>query len=177
MWTRATWHECASELKSVSEQFQDAYWNRRYGHTYPRHPEAEKMLVDSSQRGVEILRSLALAIRSEQDFDIIPDNLSTVGLLKTGLFSIDDISQIKMNHGFNGHSGKEGYANIRLRECLNKIAHANPNLSGFYVSAGTNDHDIILTGENRGRNWLAIISLNRLIDAVKSLQDFPINRI
>jgi len=175
MWQRVTWHECASELKSVSEQFQDAYWNRRYGGSYPRHPEAERMLVDSSQRGVEILRSLALAIRSEQDFDMIPDNVSTVGLLKTGEFSIEDILEIKMNGGFDGHTDKEGYANIRLRECLNKIAHASPNLSGFYVGSGKSGHDIILTGVNRRKNWLAIISLNRLIDAVVSLEDFPIN--
>ncbi len=57
-----------------------------------------------------------------------------------------------------------------MREVLNKIAHANPSQAGFFA----NDvfHDLILSGkDNKGKTWIAIVSIVDLCRAVKSLPD------
>lgn len=78
MWQRRTFHECASELGVISEDF-------RAAHTYRfRWPTAqrERVMVDTSQRGVEILRVLALSIRADQDFRLTDRDATAVGVLR-----------------------------------------------------------------------------------------------
>lgn len=65
MWQRRTFHECAEELEMVSKSFRIAFTNRS-GVDQQRRGEN---LLDSSEKGVQILRVLALSIRPEQDYD------------------------------------------------------------------------------------------------------------
>ncbi|MBW4652319.1 MAG: hypothetical protein KME20_04625 [Kaiparowitsia implicata GSE-PSE-MK54-09C] len=78
MWKRRTLHECAEELEVLSQDFRDAYINKSKLDQQIR----EKILQKSSERGIEILRVLALSIRSEQDVGGIPPIRTTVGALK-----------------------------------------------------------------------------------------------
>jgi hypothetical protein len=78
MWKRRTLHECAEELEVLSQDFRDAYINKPELDQQIR----EKILQESSERGIEILRVLALSIRSEQDVGGIPPVRTTVDSLK-----------------------------------------------------------------------------------------------
>jgi hypothetical protein len=82
MWKRATWHECADELDQLSQAFRDAYWGRRHGSRWPRHSDDEIEMVETSKQAVQILRAIALAVRTEQDSDLIPNTGMVVGVLK-----------------------------------------------------------------------------------------------
>lgn len=63
-----------------------------------------------------------------------------------------------------------GAAPLGLRAALNKLAHANPEGTSFRV--GNDVHEIILSGVNqRGRAWIAVISLIDLCRVIKSLPD------
>ncbi len=60
---------------------------------------------------------------------------------------------------------------VEIRQALNKIAHADPQKSDYFVGPGDRDHDLILFGENYGDNWLAVISLPELADSIHELPD------
>lgn len=90
MWKRRTFHECAEELEVLSQDFRDAYINELNLDQQNR----RKILQESSERGIEILRVLALSIRSEQDFGAIPSIRITVGALKRST-STSEVSAIK----------------------------------------------------------------------------------
>lgn len=77
MWKRRTFHECAEELEILSQDFRDAYTSKSRIDQQSR----EKILQESSEKDIEILRVLALSIRSEQDFRILPSIRTTVGAL------------------------------------------------------------------------------------------------
>lgn len=77
MWKRRTFHECAEELEALSQNFRDAYINQLELDQQSK----DKILQETSTRGTEILRILALSIRSEQDFGSIPSIPTTVGAL------------------------------------------------------------------------------------------------
>src|SRR5437870_4976369 len=81
MWKRATWHECADELADVCQRFRRAYWGRR-SKSWPRHPADEAEMKECSTEGVKLLRALAIAVRSEQDFDLAPNSMNVVGALE-----------------------------------------------------------------------------------------------
>ena len=78
MWKRRTFHECAEELEILSQDFRDAY--------------TSKSRIESTKQGENLTRvfrkkvlkycvMLALSIRSEQDFGILPSIRTTVGAL------------------------------------------------------------------------------------------------
>ena len=175
MWKRDTWHACAGELRHISERFIDAHWGRGHGGTGPRTADDIQRMQDASIDGVAILKSLALSVRSEMDFGIIPDDRSTVGRLMTGDIDRSNFVFVKQNHGFIGLEKNKDFGPIGLRESLNKIAHADPRNADYYVGAGRSDmHDLILQGTKGGRPWLAVISLHKLIDAIIALPDFEV---
>jgi hypothetical protein len=168
MWLRRTFHECAEELKAQSDFFRSAYFNRRNFSPADR----QERMVSASERGVEVLRILALSIRADQDAGLTDNNPATVGSLRVGVTD-DEITQTLTSYR-PPYTRQRGFKPLTLRQALNKIAHADSNRTGFYVDADT--HDLILTGTNRGDSWLAVISLLDLCRVIKSLPDAKIRR-
>jgi hypothetical protein len=163
MWQRRTFHECASELMAISEDFRSAYTNRWNWDKSRK----DQVLRDTSTRGVEVLRILSLSIRSDQDYGLT-DNVSTpVGALHAHVAESEALALVRDYHP--SYDRLPGFNPLRLRQALNKIAHANPTRSGFFADATT--HDLILTGEERGSTWVAVISLIDLCNVIKSLPD------
>jgi hypothetical protein len=124
-------------------------------------------MLESSRRGVEVLRILALAIRSEQDYGLTNrDHLAPVGALRAKV-PRDEVT-VAIKRYRPPYSELNGYTPLGLRQALNKIAHADPTRSGFFADANT--HDLILTGMDRGADaWIAVVSLIDLIRVIKSL--------
>jgi hypothetical protein len=163
MWKRRTFHECAEELEILSQEFRDAYVNQS---KLARQSKAQ-ILQESSERGVEILRVLALSIRSEQDFGAIPSIHTTVGALKRSA-SISEVSATLKNYQ-PPYIGRTGFEPLLFREALNKIAHTNPYKTGFF--ADNIAHDLILSGNHGANIWIAIVSLPDLCRVIKLLPD------
>jgi hypothetical protein len=127
----------------------------------------------SSERGVEILRVLALSIRSEQDFGSIPSIRTTVGALKRST-NTSEVSAT-LNSYRPPYSGKAGFEPLSLREALNKIAHANPYRTGFFADDAV--HELILSGNHGSNTWIAIVSIADLCRAIKSLPDQSVQSV
>jgi hypothetical protein len=174
MWTRASWHECADELDDVSQRFRRAYWGRRGGGGWPRHPDDEVEMVETSKEGVQLLRALALAVRSEQDFKLAPHTALVVGALKKEKAIPSDAMEVKKKLGYANMLEIEGYSPLLLRQALNKIAHADPQKAGYYVAPRDRAHDLLLFGEDRGQKWFAAISILELAKAIRALPDATI---
>jgi hypothetical protein len=168
MWQRRTFHECASELSAISEDFRAAHTNR-FGWDRPKR---ERVLLDTSKRGVEVLRILALSIRSEQDFGLTNNDSAAVGAFKSRATHAEVLAAIRDYR--SPYSKQGGYTPLGLRQALNKIAHADPTRSGFF--ADNNTHDLILSGVNQGNTWIAVISLIDLCSAIKSIPDVRTRR-
>lgn len=170
MWKRATWHECADELDDVCERFRHAYWGSR---GWPRHPDDVAEMSECSTEGVKLLRALALAVRSEQDFDLAPNPMTVVGALKKENALPADAIEVKRRGGYESMLRVNDYGPLTLREALNKIAHADPETADYYIRGypHTINHDLLLFGEDRGRKWFAVVSIVELIKAIRSLPD------
>lgn len=163
MWKRHTFHDCAKELRTTSHQFRSASLALKNGAGGGHSEQAEA----ASREGTSILRTLALAVRSEQDYGLASLPGIDVGALR------EEASEYEARAILNEYrppvSDLAGYEPLRLREALNKIAHADPRGASFFVDEDV--HDLILTGARRGRTWIAIISIPRLCDAVESIPD------
>ena len=173
MWTRATWYECSSELSEVCTRFRNAYWGTRH-QSWPRHPDDERDMRSASADGVQLLRALALAVRSEQDFNLVPLSKEVVGAFKRRDASPNDAVNVKQNSGYQRILQAPGFGPMHLRQALNKIAHADPRTVDFYVGPMHSSHDLLLYGDDHGDRWFAAISLLRLIEAIRSLPDASI---
>jgi hypothetical protein len=172
MWKRATWHECADELNQICQRFRVAYWGKATGATgWPRDPRDETQMRESSRDGVQLLRALALAVRSEQDFEILPVGSDLVGAIKRDNAKPTDARDVKVAGGFSAMIGTVGYAPLGLRDSLNKIAHADPRSADYYVAPDERAHDLLLYGEHRGRSWFAALSLLEFITVIRRLPD------
>ena len=163
MWKRRTFHECAEELEILSRDFKDAYTNKSRIDKQSR----EKILQESSAKGIEILRVLSLSIRSEQDFGGIPSIRTTVGALNRSTNTSEVF--VTLNNYRPPYSEKAGFEPWILREALNKIAHADPYNAGFFVDEIV--HELILCGKHGANTWIAIVSIADLCRAIKSLPD------
>lgn len=163
MWKRRTFHECAEELEILSQGFRDAYASKSRLDRQSR----ENILQESSERGIEILRVLALSIRSEQDFGSLPSIRTTVGALNRSA-NTSEISAT-LNSYRPPYSEKAGFEPLPLREALNKIAHADPYKAGFFADEVV--HELILSGNHGANTWIAIVSITDLCRAIKSLPD------
>jgi hypothetical protein len=177
MWKRETWHECADELGEVCLNFRQAYWGRR-SKSWPRHPGDEAEMRECSIEGVKLLRALALAVRSEQDFDLASNPINVVGALRKENALPADADEVKQGRGYQSMLGKDDYVPLTLRQALNKIAHADPKAADYYIGpragrlAGSHrNHDLLLFGEDSGQKWFAAVSLLELIKAIRSLPD------
>lgn len=163
MWRRRTFHECASEPGAISEDFRSAHTNR-WGWDKSKR---DRVMRDTSTRGVEVLRIPALSVRGDQDYGLTNNDASAVGAL---IIDATDAEAVATVQNYRPpYDRLSGFTPLKLRQALNKIAHANPARSGFFADAET--HDLVLTGEDRGSMWIAVISLIDLCGVVKSLPD------
>jgi hypothetical protein len=163
MWQRRTFHECASELSAISEDFRSACTNR-FGWDQAKR---DRILSETSTRGVEVLRILALSIRAEQDAGLTETDSSRVGGLRANAAEAEALDTV--NNYQPPWNQLRRFAPLKLRQALNKIAHTDPTRSGFF--ADENTHDLILTGRYQGATWIAVISLIDLCRVIKSLPD------
>ncbi len=124
-----------------------------------------------SAEGVKLLRALALAVRSEQDFDLAPNPAHIVGVLKRTAVTPTDAEHVKRHFGFRSMLQEPGFTPLNLRQALNKIAHADPTAADYYVGPGHRSHDLLLYGEERGERWFAAVSILELVEAIRGLPD------
>ena len=124
-------------------------------------------MLETSRRGVELLRVLALSIRSEQDYGLINDDITPVGAFRSTATQ-DELTVLFRNY-HPPYRQLRGFTALGLRQALNKVAHANPTRSGFFANDET--HDLILAGVGRAETWIAVISLIDLCRVIKSLPD------
>lgn len=127
----------------------------------------------SSEKGIEILRVLALSIRSEQDFGSIPSIRTTVGALNRSA-NASEVSAT-LNNYRPPYSEKTGFEPLSLREALNKIAHVDPYKAGFFADEVV--HELILSGNHGANTWIAIVSIADLCRAIKSLPDQSVQSV
>lgn len=166
VWKRRTFHECATELEQVSKSFRDAHLS--VGDL--NEAERQQALEQTSIGGFEILRVLALAIRSEQDYGAIPFKSGAVGATFSNV--PEDEAQLLVEKYEAPFTSLEGGAPLHLRDALNKIAHSDGRRGGYF--ADQVEHDLLLCGSLRNSNWLAVISVPSLCREIKLLPDVPI---
>ncbi len=157
MWKRDSFHNCVLELKQLSA---------RFCKLHSTGPADEVAAI--SINGVAILRALALAIRSEQDYDSrskASDNLQ-VGAVDEACV---DVQSFIKNYRPPFRRLTPPFRALGLRDALNRIAHANPDATGYRASAEI--HELILSGERSNSRWLAILSIPDLCAVVRSLPD------
>jgi hypothetical protein len=130
-------------------------------------PTRERIMRDTSMRGVEMLRILALSVRSDQDFGLTNDDSTAVGAYRSKATQAEVLATIRDYRP--PYTQQSGFKPLGLRQALNKIAHADPNGSGFF--ADENTHDLILSGVNQGDAWIAVVSLIDLCTVIKAIPD------
>ena len=168
MLERRTYHQCAVELEYVCRQFRDAYLNKR-----PLTPaQRDYIMRDTSVQGIEILRILALSIRSDQDAGLTARRTAAVGAFRPAVTDAE-AADFAASYG-PPYSSLSGYEPLYLRQALNKVAHFDPRRGGFF--ADDNTHDLILVGQDYGETWIAVVSLLDLCRVVKGLPDAALNR-
>jgi hypothetical protein len=163
MWQRRSFHECAEELSAISADFRAAHTNK-FGWDRSKR---DRVMVDTSQRGVEVLRTLALSIRSDQDFGLTDNDPRPVGALRSKAIQTEVFVAIRDYRP--PYDKLAGFKPIGLRQALNKIAHADPSRGAFFADNET--HELILSGVNQGDTWIAVISLIDLCRVIKALPD------
>ena len=164
-------------LDQVSQRFRRAFLYGRTNGVPPRHPDDEKEMEEASTRGVQILRALSLAVRSEQDFGLVPTSFDIVGAFKRKNAELKDANEVKHRFGHRNVLKLDGYGPLKLRQALNKIAHADPESAGFFVGPSDRTHELLLFGDERGNHWFAAISIPCIVDAIRSLPDTKITEL
>ena len=171
MWIRRTYHECAQELSATSNEFRLAYKSSE--NVLPRH-EREDIVRQASMQGVELLRILALSVRSDQDYGLTAINRTTVGAVKSG---VNELDVVETGRNYQPpYSDLKDFEPLGLRQALNKIAYLNPSRSAFF--ADESHHDLIVSGseQKQGQMWIAIISIIDLCCVIEQLPDAAIRK-
>jgi hypothetical protein len=175
MWQRATWHESADELSQICRAFRAAHWGRSTGGKgWPRDPDDEAEMRQTSKEGIQLLRALATAVRSDRDFNLIPPARAVVGALRRAGATPADAIEVKRAGGYASVFARPGYAPLHLREALNKIVHADPRNADYYVAPLDRAHELLLYGQNCGDNRFAALSLFEVIKAIQALPDMRV---
>ena len=180
MWKRKSWHECAEELKEYSDRFVILHWHQeRRPWSKPTTRRTDELMNEMQQVSIdalELLKSLAANIRTDQDYGLT-DYGGNVGLLKTTNISENEHLKYKQEYRLFKHDDlvKQGhYQNLSLRDGLNKVIHADPSRSDYYVAPrykGENAEHALLLYSTKGVEWFAVLSLLRLIEVIKELPD------
>lgn len=160
-WTRRSFHECAEELRQISEQFREAYLSSDQGRV--------RSMQDASTRGVDVLKILVMSVRPEIEHGMIANPQDAVGTVIENVSPelVDSfVSSYRPTHANLTHSRP-----LTLREALNKIAHASPLGNGFFADRDT--HDLLLNGEYNRRKWIAVVSIVKVCDLILKLPDQP----
>ena len=123
---------------------------------------------ESSIKGIELLRALALAIRSEQDYGHGSRGNEIIGV---ELADTDQVSHFV--HDVRGIPESFNPRGMSLRDSLNKIVYANPACSSFDVEGER--HDLILSGTLRASNWVAVISLPKVVNVLRTHPDAEVS--
>jgi hypothetical protein len=156
MWKRRTFHDCAHELQQVSDRFRAAA-NGQFG------ANSKAIMHQTSVDGVEILRILSLSIRTEQDHGLTDGRSAAVGVL------IEPAEAPQVANAIRLKRVTDHKMPLTLREALNKIAHLDPGRSTYRVDQA--DHVLILIGENKGKEWVAELSLPMFCTVILNLKD------
>jgi hypothetical protein len=163
MLRRRTFHECATELEEISSDFRNAYLNE--ASIIP--DRRQEIMVSASKRGIEVLRILALAIRTDQDWSLLAPDPNQVGAIR------NDIPELEVQNIISDYNYPfrelQGFQPLNLRGAMNKIAHMHPTLGSFFVS--NEHHDLMLSGSIHNNFWVAVISLLDLCQLIKQLPD------
>jgi hypothetical protein len=124
---------------------------------------------DVSTRGVEVLRVLAVSVRSDQDYGLTVKDITPVGALKSNSTQAEVLTTIKDYRP--PYHQLAGSRPIGLREALNKIVHADPSRAGYFADNDT--HDLVLSGVNLNQRdtWIAVVSLIDICRVIQSLPD------
>lgn len=165
MWKRDTFHHCAIELRDISEGFRRAFSVA----TLAERQHGNRDLLHYSREGVALLRSIALAVRSEQDYRILPGNRQIIGAsLQPARRRFEDFNE-EYRPPFQS---QDGFRPLALRAGLNKIAHPDPMKTGYRVNDTI--HEIIIGGTQGTEAWIAVISLPHLCDVITELPDHSV---
>lgn len=162
MWARDTFHNCAEELRQLSDCFRRAFATA----TPLERKRGNQNLLRYSNEGVVLLRSIALAVRSDQDYRLIPETKQIIGALLQPAHCRFEDYEASYCPPFRI---QDGFRQLILREGLNKVAHLNPNKTGYRVSDRI--HEIIIGGNQHGEDWIAVISILHLCDVIVGLPD------
>ena len=165
MWQRSTYHDCASELEQASDRFREAIVRRQAGDS----EENTRELTRSSKDGADLLKILALSVRPEQDFGLLPHANWQVGTLVSNADS-SEIQSVLTGSTIPPVIVPRATP-LDLREALNKIAHMDPRPGKSSFAADRLRHEMVLTGEKSGRHWIAILDILALCEAIKTLPD------
>jgi hypothetical protein len=162
MWKRDTFHNCATELRDISYGFRRAFASA----TATERTHGNRDLLHYSREGVALLRSIALAVRSEQDYRLLPESRLVVGaLFQPAPRSFEDF-EVSYRPPFGTH---DEFRPLTLRAALNKIAHPDPRKAGYRASDEI--HEIIVGGSQGSEEWIAVISLPQLCQVIMDLPD------
>ena len=165
MWQRSSYHEIADELASVSERFRAAEAGR-----LPFSPtQLRQTMVETSIDGIALLRALALAVRSEQDY-----GHGLRGSEIVGQQVVDTSEADRLVNQIRGIPISLQSQPLVLRDALNKIAHADPALGSYNVEGEA--HDLVLSGTQGKRQWVAVISLPKVIAVLRAYPDFQVRK-
>lgn len=146
------------QLRVASEGFRRLH---RYGTLHPeQRDEAERL----SSSGLAALKSLAVEVRSSQDYgsSSSDDRITVGGLLEPA--SNQAIHDLVGGSYVPPYQALIGYAGLGLREAMNKVAHADQARSGYYADAETHDLLLVGTRPRRGDSWAAVLSIPELCE-------------
>ena len=129
--------------------------------------ERDRVMRETSKSGVDLLKTLAVSIRGDQDYGIIDYDPAPIGALRSRATPEDVAATLRDYRPPYDHL--TGFTPLGLRQALNKIVHSRPTGNSFFADNET--HDLILSGNDRGTTWLAVISLIDLCRIIKSLPD------
>lgn len=156
MWPRS--HAYAAELETLSSAFREAA---------AQHDAVT--MRSTSARAVEVLRNIALCVRTDQDYGLAPKRADRVG-------AAVEVEAIAEADGLIAryqppYSEWHGARALSLRDALNRVAHVDPRRSSYRIAKGL--HEILLCGVGPGGKtaWVAAISVIDICQAVRTLPD------
>jgi hypothetical protein len=158
MGARDSFHDYATRIELICNEFSLAH----------RRGASRDELVRITKPAADLLNTLAIGVRGDQDFKETTRPATHVGSLLNGAAAIKP-SEFRATYRapFSALPGAEP---LELREAFNKIVHKDPADASYYIDES--NYEIIIGGKSQnGTPWLAVISLPKLLATVKALPD------